>query len=86
MELADTAVTGFDLVGLADRMVSACLELFPVASAGLMLDDQRGTLRVFASTSEEGRLLELLELQNNEGPCWRRFTPGDWSRGSTWRR
>src|SRR3954464_11621409 len=75
--LADTLVTGFDVVDLADRLVSSCLEFLPVTSAGIMLDDQRGSLRVLASSSEETRLLELLELQNNEGPCLEAFTTGE---------
>jgi transcriptional regulator with GAF, ATPase, and Fis domain len=74
--LADTMVTGFDVVDLADRLVSSCLEFLPITSAGIMLDDQRGSLRVLASSSEETRLLELLELQNNEGPCLEAFSTG----------
>src|SRR4051812_33279519 len=76
LTLADTLVTGFDVVDLADRLVSSCLEFLPVTSAGIMLDDQRGTLRVLASSSEETRLLELFELQNNEGPCLEAFSTG----------
>ncbi len=69
VELADSATQGVDLVELADTMVHGCVELLPVSAAGVMLDDQRGSLRVFASTNETSRLLELLEIQNDEGPC-----------------
>jgi hypothetical protein len=74
--LADSLVTGFDLHGLADQLVHDCVEVLPVRDAGIMLDDQRGTLRVLASTSEETRLLELLELQNDDGPCLEAFGSG----------
>ena len=36
-----------------------------------------GNLRVLASSSEEMRVLELLELQNGEGPCFEAFTTGE---------
>jgi transcriptional regulator with GAF, ATPase, and Fis domain len=77
VELADTMVADFDLLDflhvLADRSVS----LLGADAAGLMLADQRGQLRVLASTSEETRVLELFELQNAEGPCLDCFHSGD---------
>src|SRR5664279_4152366 len=76
IELADTTVTGLDVMSLADRLVEACVELVGVAAAGIMLADQHSDLRVFASTNEESRMLELLELQNNDGPCLEAFRTG----------
>lgn len=67
--LADTLVTTFDLVGLFDDLAKSCVELLGVTAAGLMLVDPAGRLRVMASSSERSRLLELLEVQNDEGPC-----------------
>lgn len=75
LELADTTVTGFDLISFADRLVGACVDVLGVTAAGILLADQFGSLRVFASTNEETRMLELLELQNNDGPCLRRSAP-----------
>jgi GAF domain-containing protein len=46
------------------------------AEAGLMLADQRGGLRVVASSSERARLLELFEVQNEQGPCLDCFRSG----------
>jgi len=69
VRLADTLVTGFDLVGLFDDLAGACVELLDVTESGLMLVDPAGRLRVMASSSERSRLLELLEIQNDEGPC-----------------
>jgi transcriptional regulator with GAF, ATPase, and Fis domain len=76
IELADTTTSGFDLVSMADRLVGACVEVLGVSAAGIMLADQRKSLRVFASTDEETRMLELLELQNNDGPCLEAFRTG----------
>jgi transcriptional regulator with GAF, ATPase, and Fis domain len=76
IELADTSTSGFDLVNMADRLVGACVEVLGVTAAGIMLADQRKSLRVFASTNEESLMLELLELQNNDGPCLEAFRSG----------
>lgn len=76
IDLADTLVSGFDVIDLADQLVAICQDLLDIAEAGIMLDDQRGGMRVLASTSEGMRMLELLELEANEGPCLEAFRSG----------
>lgn len=70
---ADIMIAGFDVIDLADRLVNTCVDLLGADAAGIMLDDQNGHLRVLAASNEETRLLELLELQTDEGPCLQAF-------------
>jgi transcriptional regulator with GAF, ATPase, and Fis domain len=76
VELADTLVEEFDVVDFLQTLTERCVELVDTDAAGLMLDDQRGNLRVVAYTDESARLLELFELQKAEGPCLDCFATG----------
>ncbi len=67
--LADSLVTGHDVVDLLHSLIDHCLDLFDGFAAGLMLRDPSGALEVMASSSEHTQLLELFQLRQGEGPC-----------------
>jgi transcriptional regulator with GAF, ATPase, and Fis domain len=76
VELADTLVADFDVVDFLHGLADRCVRLLDVDAAGLMLADQRGSLRVIASSTEQARLVELFQLQHEEGPCLECFQTG----------
>ena len=67
--LADNLVTDFDVVELLTLLADRCVSILGVSAAGLMLAGPDGVLRVIASSSEQMHLLELFEVQTDEGPC-----------------
>ena len=69
VELADNLVDEFDIVELLTLLTDRCVELLDVSAAGLMLADPGEDLAVMAYSSDAMRLLELLELETQEGPC-----------------
>ena len=69
VELANTLVDEFDVIDFLHRLAHRCVELLDCAEAGILLADAGG-LRVMASSSERSDALELLQSQNEEGPCF----------------
>src|SRR5271166_3200990 len=69
VELADTLVGGFDLMEFLHMLTERCVELLEVDAAGLLLADGRGDLQLVAASTEQARLAELFQIQNDEGPC-----------------
>src|SRR5487761_1060245 len=76
VELTDTMVADFDIIDFLHVLTSRSVELLDVSAAGLLLADPRGELRVVAASSEAARLLELFQLQSDEGPCLDCFRSG----------
>jgi transcriptional regulator with GAF, ATPase, and Fis domain len=76
VELTDTMVADFDVIDFLQMLTDRSVQLLDVAAAGLLLADPRGELRVIAASSDAARLLELFQLQNDQGPCLDCFRGG----------
>src|ERR1039457_6014946 len=76
VELTDTMVAGFDMIDFLHGLTDRSVHLLDVSAAGLLLAGPRGELRVVAASSEAARLLELFQIQNDQGPCLDCFRAG----------
>ena len=75
--MSDNLVEDFDVVDLLSHLVDRCVEVLDVAAAGVMLASPSGALQVVASSSEAMRVLELYELQADQGPCMDCYALGE---------
>ena len=69
VEVADTLVDEFDLIEFLHMLADRVAALVDASAVGLLLADQRGHLQFMAASQESVRLLELFQVQNDEGPC-----------------
>ncbi|WTW95883.1 GAF and ANTAR domain-containing protein [Streptomycetaceae bacterium NBC_01309] len=76
VELADNLVADFDLIDFLRLLTDRCVGMLGVSAAGVLLADPNGDLRVMAASDERVRLLELFQLQNDEGPCLECYRTG----------
>jgi GAF domain-containing protein len=76
VEAADTLVDEFDLFDFLHMLIGRATSLVGAAAAGLLLADERGRLEFAAGTNEDARLVELFQLQNEQGPCLEAFRTG----------
>src|ERR1700728_4483278 len=69
VDLADTMVADFDVIDFLHLLSDRSVQLLGASAAGVMLADPRGQLRLVAASSEAVRLLEVFQLEGEEGPC-----------------
>ena len=61
------------VVSALEAVLDACVDLFDVRGAGLLVADEQDMLRYVAATEGPGRLLEQTEAAAGEGPCTQAF-------------
>ena len=69
VEVADTLVDEFDLIDFLHMLTDRTANLVGASTVGLLLADQHGRLQFMATSDENTKLLELFQMQNQEGPC-----------------
>ncbi len=74
--LADTMVADFDVIDFLHMLTDRSVALLAASAAGVVLADPRGELRVAAASSEAAGLIELFQIQNDQGPCLDCFRTG----------
>ncbi len=69
VELADNLVDHFDVIDVLTMLSDRAVEVVEVDAAGVMLASPDGELQFVAASSESMTVLELFQLQADEGPC-----------------
>ena len=76
VELADNLVDDFDVIDVLTVLSLRCVDAIDVDAVGVMLASPGGELQFVASSSESMRILELFQIQVDEGPCVDCFRDG----------
>jgi len=69
VEVADTLVVDFDIVDFLHMVTTRTADITRADAAGLVLADAHGRLQFMAASTESVKMLELFQLQAEEGPC-----------------
>jgi GAF domain-containing protein len=67
-ELIETIADEFDVHELLQVLANRCVDVLGVAASGLMLADGDAGLQVMVASNERAKLLELFQIQHDEGP------------------
>ena len=74
--LATTGQGHDGIVGALDQVLDACVDLFTVDGAGILVADDQNILRYVAASDGPGRELERTEAEAGEGPCTSAYVSG----------
>ena len=69
VELADNLVDNYDVIDLLTLLSVRCVETIDASAAGVMLGLPGSELQFVASSNDSMKVLELFQIQANEGPC-----------------
>jgi hypothetical protein len=69
IEITKSVTQGAETIEIFTQLAEKCVSLLPVSAAGILLRDIGGTLQVIGASSPSAHLLDLFQVQNEEGPC-----------------
>jgi hypothetical protein len=75
VRLADTLVSGYDEQELLHDLADSCVRIFDGAAAGVSLG-VGDRLEFIVATSDEMGVMELLQMERQEGPCTDAYRSG----------
>ena len=67
----------FDVHELLQVLADRCVDVLDVSASGLMLADEDAGLQVMVASNEQAKLLELFQIQHDEGPCLEAYRSGE---------
>jgi GAF domain-containing protein len=69
VDVADTLVADYDVIEFLHSVAGYATEMAGASAAGLMLADLEGRMQYMGASDEDARLLDLFQVQHQEGPC-----------------
>lgn len=69
IEITRSVTHGAETIEIFTDLAERCVSLLPVSAAGILLRDASGTLQVIGASNASAHLLDLFQVQNDEGPC-----------------
>lgn len=76
VEVADTLVDEFDLVEFLQAVTVHATDLVRARAAGLLLANAHDRLQLMAASDERSEMVELFQVQSEDGPCLDAYAEG----------
>jgi GAF domain-containing protein len=77
VEIAGAMTDAFELAEFVALLAVRTADLIPGFVVGLVLADTDGDLKLLAGSDESAKLVELFQVQQQEGPCLETFRSGE---------
>jgi hypothetical protein len=75
-DLVEAMMGEFDVHELLQVLADRCVDVLDVSAAGLMLASSDGGLQVMVASNEQAKLVELFQIQHDEGLCLESYRSG----------